>query len=46
MIASGIRTGLRALAYAVIANLNFDGEQTVDPEQNNRLRHILQAFKE
>lgn len=37
---------LRALAYAVIANLNFDGEQTVDPEQNNRLRHILQAFKE
>lgn len=37
---------LRALAYAVIANLNFDGEQTVNPEQNNRLRHILQAFKE
>lgn len=37
---------LRALAYAVIANLSFDGEQTVDPEQNNRLRDILRAFKE
>ncbi|WP_165064261.1 virulence factor SrfC family protein [Desulfovibrio sp. ZJ200] len=37
---------LRALAYAVIANVNFDGEQTVNPEQNNRLRHILQIIKE
>ena len=36
---------LRALAYSVMANVDFDGQQTVNPEQNNRLRQILQAFK-
>ena len=37
---------LRALAYSVTANVDFDGRQTVNPEQNNRLRDILRAFKE
>lgn len=37
---------LRALAYSVMANVDFDGRQIVNPEQNNRLRQILQAFKE
>lgn len=37
---------LRALAYSVSANVDFDGSQTVNPEQNNRLRDILRAFKE
>lgn len=36
---------LRALAYSIMANVDFDGQQTLDPEQNNRLRDILQAFK-
>lgn len=37
---------LRALAYSVTANVDFDGRQTVNPEQNNRLRDILRAFKD
>lgn len=36
---------LRALAYSITANVDFDGQQTLDPEQNNRLRDILQVFK-
>lgn len=36
---------LRALAFSVMANVDFDGKQTVNPEQNNRLRDLLQAFK-
>ena len=36
---------LRALAYSIMANVDFDGQQTLDPEQNNRLRDILQVFK-
>ena len=33
------------MAYSVMANVDFDGQQSVNPEQNNRLREILQAFK-
>ena len=36
---------LRAMAYSVMANVDFDGQQSLNPEQNNRLREILQAFK-
>ena len=36
---------LRALAFSVMANVDFDGKQTVNPEQNNRLRDLLQALK-
>lgn len=36
---------LRAMAYSVMANVDFDGQQSVNPEQNNRLRELLQAFK-
>lgn len=36
---------LRALAFSITANVDFDGQQTLDPEQNNRLRDILQVFK-
>ncbi|MDO5484567.1 MAG: virulence factor SrfC family protein, partial [Desulfovibrionaceae bacterium] len=35
---------LRALAWSVIANADFDDGQHIDHEQNNRLHHILQAF--
>ena len=37
--------GIHALAYSVMANVDFDGQQSLNPEQNNRLREILQAFK-
>ena len=33
------------MAYSVMANVDFDGQQSLNPEQNNRLREILQAFK-
>lgn len=36
---------LRALAFSVMANVDYDGSRIVNPEQNNRLRDILQAFK-
>ena len=36
---------LRAMAYSVMAHVDFDGQQSLNPEQNNRLREILQAFK-
>lgn len=36
---------LRAMAYSVMANVDFDGQQSLNPEQNSRLREILQAFK-
>ncbi len=37
---------LRALVANILANVDFDGQQSVNPEQNNRLRDILQAFKD
>lgn len=37
---------LRALAYNITANADFDGRQVNNPEQNNRLREILRAFKD
>ena len=36
---------MRALAWSVVANVDFDGQQVRDPEQNNRLRDILAAFR-
>ena len=36
---------MRALAWSVMANVDFDGKQVRDPEQNNRLRDILAAFR-
>ena len=36
---------MRALAWSVMANADFDGQQTRNPEQNNRLRDILTAFR-
>ena len=37
---------LRALVANIMTNVDFDGQQNVNPEQNNRLRDILQVFKD
>lgn len=36
---------MRTLAWSVVANVDFDGQQVRDPQQNNRLRDILAAFR-
>lgn len=36
---------LRALMYGISANVDFDGRQIRNPQQNQRLYAILQAFK-
>lgn len=36
---------MRALAWSVVANVDFDGQQVRDPQQNARLRDILAAFR-
>ncbi|RRD71902.1 MULTISPECIES: virulence factor SrfC family protein [unclassified Desulfovibrio] len=36
---------MRALAYNMTANVDFDGQHTANPEQNERLRNILRTFE-
>ena len=36
---------LRALAWNVVANADFDGQENVNHEQNDRLYQIMQAFR-
>jgi len=36
---------LRALAWNIMANVDFEDGQQIDHEQNDRLRRILQAFR-
>lgn len=40
------RLALRAMAYSVMANVDFDGQQSLNPEQNNRLREICRRSKD